>query len=47
MLIDLREEEVEGGREEGRERERERERERNTDVRNIDWLPPVCTLIRV
>ena len=22
--------------------QRERERERNTDVRNMDWLPPVC-----
>lgn len=27
-------------------REREREREGNIDVRNIDRLPPVCTLTR-
>ena len=28
-----------------RKRGKERERERNINVRNIDWLPPSCTLM--
>ena len=40
MFIDFRE--SEGGGERQRERQKERERERHVDVRNMDWLPPIC-----
>ena len=33
-------------REREKERERERERERGINVRNTDWLPPLCALTR-